>query len=166
MYYFLCEAIRLLDLTRDACLLAFLPDILVYKTFYNWTSENNQIWQIYYKAYKWNDWCFRPRFRTVRLARLGWRQPGWMRWTLLWIKPLAQDWLLDLLASSPVCYHWTTDAPHYKAYKVDHHTTVVPDHHNMCCCWSPLCTQYRTNETLCGYINRWKTTNMPNYYYI
>ena len=27
--------------------------------------------------------------------------------------PLVQDWSLDLLISSPICYHCTTDAPHY-----------------------------------------------------
>ena len=34
-----------------------------------------------------------------------------MRWILLWTIPLVQDWLLDLLISSPACYYWATDAP-------------------------------------------------------
>ena len=38
-------------------------------------------------------------------AILGWEQPGLMRWILLWIMPLVQDWSLDPLARSPVHYH-------------------------------------------------------------
>ena len=38
-------------------------------------------------------------------------QPGLMRWILLWIMPLVQDRLLDLLASSPAHYHCATAAP-------------------------------------------------------
>ena len=41
---------------------------------------------------KWNEWCFRPRFCTVMLYWA--RQPGQMRWILLWIMPLVQDWSL------------------------------------------------------------------------
>ena len=58
---------------------------------------------------KWNDWCFRPRFCNCK-AILGWGQPGLMRWILLWIMPLVQDWSLNLLTSTPACYHCTTDA--------------------------------------------------------
>ena len=36
----------------------------------------------------------------------------WDEVSLLWIMPLEQDRSLDLLASSPACYHCTTDAPH------------------------------------------------------
>ena len=57
----------------------------------------------------WNDCCVRPRFCTVK-AILGWRQPGRMRWILLWTMPLAQDQSLDVLVSSPGRYHCTTDA--------------------------------------------------------
>ena len=34
-----------------------------------------------------------------------------MRGILWWIMPLVQDWSLDLLTSSPACYHWAMDAP-------------------------------------------------------
>ena len=34
-----------------------------------------------------------------------------MRWILLWIMPLVQDWSLDLLTISPMHYHCTTDTP-------------------------------------------------------
>ena len=57
---------------------------------------------------KMNEWCFRPRFCTE--AKLGQRQPGRMRWILLWIMPLVQDWSLDLLASNLACYHCTMAA--------------------------------------------------------
>ena len=57
-----------------------------------------------------NEWCFRPRFCTMK-AILGWGQPGLMRWILLWIMPLVQDRLLDLLTSSPACYDCTTGGP-------------------------------------------------------
>ena len=43
---------------------------------------------------------------------LGRRQPGLMRWFLLWIMPLVQDRSLDLLTSSPACYHCAMDAPY------------------------------------------------------
>ena len=33
-----------------------------------------------------NKWCFRPRFCTVKFI-LGRRQPGWMKWILLWTIP-------------------------------------------------------------------------------
>ena len=53
------------------------------------------------KEIKWNDWCCRPRFCTVRLY-WGRGQPGGMRWLFLWsMIPLVQDRLLDLLTSSP-----------------------------------------------------------------
>ena len=61
-----------------------------------------------------NEWCFRPRFCTVK-AILGRRQPGRMRWILLWNMSLAQDRSLDLLASSPACYRCTMDAPSWLA---------------------------------------------------
>ena len=61
------------------------------------------------KLHTMTDWCFRPRFCTVK-AILARRQHGRMR-ILLWIMPLAQHRSLDLLASSPARYHWTTDAP-------------------------------------------------------
>ena len=57
---------------------------------------------------KWNDWCFRPRFCTVRLYCR--RQPEQMRSILLWIMPLLHDRSIDLLASSPACYLCSTDA--------------------------------------------------------
>ena len=63
--------------------------------------------------WKWPDWCFRPRFCTCK-AILGRAQPGRMRWILSWSMPLAKDRLLDLLASSPARYHWTTDAPKHE----------------------------------------------------
>ena len=44
-------------------------------------------------------------------AILGRGQPGLMRWILLWIMPLVQDRLLDLLTSSPECYHCKKDVP-------------------------------------------------------
>ena len=34
-------------------------------------------------ANRMNEWCFRPRFCTVN-SILGWRQPGRMRWILLY----------------------------------------------------------------------------------
>ena len=34
-----------------------------------------------------------------------------MRWILLWIIPLVQDQSLDLMTSSPACYHCAMDAP-------------------------------------------------------
>ena len=46
-------------------------------------------------------------------AILSRRQPGRIRLILLWIMPFAQDRSLDLLASSPASYHWTTDEYHY-----------------------------------------------------
>ena len=58
---------------------------------------------------KWNDWCFRPRICTK--AILGRGQPGLIRWIMLWIIPLVQYLLVDLLTSSPACYHCTTISP-------------------------------------------------------
>ena len=55
-----------------------------------------------------NDWCFRPRFCTCKAIQ-GQGKPGLMRWFWVWIMPMVQDWLLDLLISSPVCYHCTMD---------------------------------------------------------
>ena len=55
-----------------------------------------------------NEWCFRPRFCTVKTIP-GRRQPGQMKWILLWIMPLVQDQSLDLLTSSPARYHCATD---------------------------------------------------------
>ena len=43
---------------------------------------------------------FRPQCCIIRL----------MRWILFWIMPVVQDRSLDLLTSSPACYHCTTDA--------------------------------------------------------
>ena len=51
-----------------------------------------------------NEWCFRPRFCTCK-AILDHGQPGLMKWILLRIMPLVQDWSLDLLTSSPAPYH-------------------------------------------------------------
>ena len=47
------------------------------------------------------------RFCTVK-AILGRKQPGRLRWILLWIMTLAHDRSLDLLTSSPPCHHCTT----------------------------------------------------------
>ena len=68
---------------------------------------------------KWNDWCFRPRFCTVK-AILGQRQPGRIRGILSWIMPLAQDRSPDLLACSPARYHCTTDAPCHVETKISY----------------------------------------------
>ena len=59
---------------------------------------------------KQNEWCFRPRFCTVRLywAR---GQPWLMRWILCWNMPLVQDRSLHLLTSNPARYQYATDAP-------------------------------------------------------
>ena len=56
-----------------------------------------------------NEWCFKPRLCTVK-AILCRGQPGLMRWILVWIMLLVQGRSLDMLISSPVCYHCTTDA--------------------------------------------------------
>ena len=53
-------------------------------------------------------WCFRPWFCIVK-AILGQGQPGLMKWILLWI-------MLDLLTSSPACYHCTMDASSHAQY--------------------------------------------------
>ena len=66
-----------------------------------------------------NEWCFSPWFCTCK-ATLGWVQPGLMRWLLLWITPMEEDWSLDVLTSSPACYHNTTDDPLFR--RVLHHT--------------------------------------------
>ena len=44
-------------------------------------------------------------------AILGRGQTGLMRWIKLGIMPLVPDWSLDLLTSSPACYHCSTAAP-------------------------------------------------------
>ena len=44
-------------------------------------------------------------------AILGPGQPGLLRWILLWIMPLVEDQLLDLLTSSPAHHDWATVAP-------------------------------------------------------
>ena len=44
-------------------------------------------------------------------AILDWGQPELMRWISVWVMPLVQDRLLDLLTSSPVPYLCVTDAP-------------------------------------------------------
>ena len=53
---------------------------------------------------------FQPQFCTCK-AKLGQGHPGLMRWILLWVMPLVQECSLILLISSPVRYHWITDAP-------------------------------------------------------
>ena len=58
-----------------------------------------------------NEWMV---FQTTILhykALLGWKQPGLMGWILLYFMLLVQDWLLDLLISSPVRYFYATAAP-------------------------------------------------------
>ena len=54
-----------------------------------------------------NDWCYRPRFCTVRLY---WAGDNLGEWDWLRIMPLVQDQPLNPLTSSPY-YHCTTDAP-------------------------------------------------------
>ena len=51
-------------------------------------------------------------------------QPGLIRLILLWIVPLEQDQSLDLLTSSPACYHCATDAPYSKEHFVNSFSTV------------------------------------------
>ena len=61
-------------------------------------------------TYKWmNKLCLRLWFCTCN-AIAGRRQPGLMRWILLWIIPLVQDRSLDLLTSSQGRHHCITDA--------------------------------------------------------
>ena len=50
-----------------------------------------------------NEWCFRPRFGTVRLY---WEQPELMRWILWCVMPLLQDRSLEPLTRSPEWYHY------------------------------------------------------------
>ena len=62
-------------------------------------SPSTNHWSGLFFIYNKNFWCFWPRFCTSK-AILGRRQPGRIRWILLWIMLLAQDRSLDLLASS------------------------------------------------------------------
>ena len=39
------------------------------------------------------------------------RQPGLMRWNLVWTIFVVHDWSLDLLTCSPALYRWVTAAP-------------------------------------------------------
>ena len=42
---------------------------------------------------------------TILHCKVGWGQPGPMRWIWVRIMPVVQDWLLNLLTCSPECYH-------------------------------------------------------------
>ena len=66
---------------------------------------------IYLSTVFLNEWCFRPRFWTVRLYWARDNLGGLLRWILFWIMPLVQDRLLDQLTISPARYHCTTAAP-------------------------------------------------------
>ena len=78
------------------------------QVFSHW-NIHTQTLVLYWWKWNGNEWCFRPRFCTVRRQTTR-RQPGLKRWILLWIMPLVQDRSLDLLASIPARYHCTTDA--------------------------------------------------------
>ena len=58
---------------------------------------------------KWNEWCLAMILHSK--AILGWGQTELMRWILLWIMPMAQDRSLELLTSSPACYHCSYGCP-------------------------------------------------------
>ena len=74
---------------------------------------------VLFARWKSNDSCFRPWFCTCK-AILCRGQPRLMRWILLLYMPLVQDRSLNLLTSSPMCYHYATDAPfaHWKVLQI------------------------------------------------
>ena len=49
-------------------------------------------------------------FISIYNQRAGASVVEWVRWILLWIMPLVQDWSIDLVISSPASYHCTTNA--------------------------------------------------------
>ena len=56
-----------------------------------------------------NEWMVLQATILHSKAILGRGQPEQMRWILLWIMPMVQVLLLDLLTSSPASYHCATD---------------------------------------------------------
>ena len=103
--------------------------------------------------YKWNKWCFKPRFSTHK-AILGRGQPGLIRWILLWNMPLVQDRSLDLLTSSPTCYHWATDAPNSIMLVVQYEGTTsygLPDRNGQPCPATSFITIF-TQEKWTSYV--------------
>ena len=68
------------------------------------------------KAWKWNEWCFRPRFCTCK-AILGRGHPSQMRWICYESCPCCRINHSNLLTSSPARYHCKTVGPRTKYWE-------------------------------------------------
>ena len=113
-----------------------------------WIGQYHKLQQL-----KWmNEWCFRPQSCTK--AIMGWRQPGLMRWILVWIMPKMQDSLLDLLTGSPTVLplyslsNWLHHLPSYRWFLPTQLESSTSPSSGSCSCLSTQhCLKYTQNKS-------------------
>ena len=108
------------------------------------------VWRNPSQLVQLNGWCFRPHFCTCKAVYTG---PG-TTWAyemdFVMNHARVQDWLLDLLTSSPTRYHCITDVPFTTGTKTEHQSELSTSKSAQITLWFLVIT--KSDETIYRFI--------------